>query len=222
MTTLFNRNGFKINKKSSELYELEYETKNDFIYSSLNIAEQEVSKEDKSGRTIVEFRCKSVETYEQLMARHEGLLTYDMCETLLLNIGSQCILLESNGFVYADLDVSNLISFDNGEKFIYLDENIFAKNSKKSFMLDKLVEKSTFSSPEFLSVTTLPMQVHSSSWIYSLGAIVFYSLTQHSETQRLREEEIRHLMQSIQDTKLYFCLSRMLYHNYHMRSFLFI
>ena len=222
MTTLFNKSGFKIRKIKDGLYDLEYETKNEFIFTSLNIQKQIVTKIEKSGKTNVEFRSDSVKTYPQLMARNDNVLSYSMCLQLLLNIGSQCIVLENSGFVYADLDVSNIITFNNGEKFIYLDDVIFEKNSKSSFVLDKLVNKSRFSSPEFLNVTSLPSQLHSNSWIYSLGAIVFHSLTQLSETQSMREQEIMVNLQSIQDTKLYFCILRMLYHNHNMRKFLFI
>ena len=222
MTTLFNKGGFKIRKIREGLYDLEYETKNEFIFSSLNIQEEIVTKIEKSGKTNVEFRSDSVKTYPQLMAKNENVLSYSMCEQLLLNIGSQCIALENSGFVYVDLDVSNMITFNNGEKFIYLDDVIFEKDSKSSFVLDKLVVKSRFSSPEFLNVKSLPSRLHSNSWIYSLAAIVFYSLTQLVETQSMREEEIREKLQSIQDTKLYFCISRMIYHNHNMRKFLFI
>ena len=222
MTTLFHKSGFKIRKIRDGLYDLEYETKNEFIFTSLNIKEEIVTKIEESGKTVVEFRAESVETYPQLMAKNENVLSYSMCEQLLLNIGSQCIALENSGFVYVDLDVSNMITFNNGEKFIYLDDVIFEKDSKSSFVLDKLVVKSRFSSPEFLNVKSLPSRLHSNSWIYSLAAIVFYSLTQLVETQSMREEEIREKLQSIQDTKLYFCISRMIYHNHNMRKFLFI
>ena len=222
MTTLFNKSGFKIRKIRDGLYDLEYETKNEFIFTSLNIQDEIVTKIERSDKTNVEFRAESIETYPQLMSKHGNVLSYSMCELLLLNIGSQCIALENSGFVYVDLDVSNMITFNNGEKFIYLDDAIFEKDSKSSFVLDKFVEKSRFSSPEFLSVASLPSRLHSNSWIYSLAAIVFHSLTQLFDTQSMREEEIREKLQSIQDTKLYFCISRMIYHNHNMRKFLFI
>ena len=117
MTTLFNKSGFKIRKIKDGLYDLEYETKNEFIFTSLDIQEQIVTKIEKSGKTNVEFRCDSVKTYPQLMARNENVLSYSMCQQLLLNIGSQCIVLENSGFVYADLDVSNIITFNNSSGF---------------------------------------------------------------------------------------------------------
>ena len=131
MSTIINKSGFKIIKKKESLYELEYSKENELIISSLNIQEQIVSKEEKTDKISLEIRTNSIESYPQLLSRHSNVLSYDICEALMKDIGSQCILLENKGFVYADLDVSNLISFDNGEKFIYLDENIFAKNSKK-------------------------------------------------------------------------------------------
>ena len=54
-------------------------------------------------------------------------------------------------------------NINNGEKFIYLDDVIFEKDSKSSFILDKLVDKSRFSSPEFLNVKSLPFRLHSNS-----------------------------------------------------------
>ena len=222
MSTIINKSGFKIIKKEEGLYEIEYNKENELIISSLNIQKQIVSKEDKIDKVSLEIRTNSIESYPQLLSRHSNVLSYDICEALLKDIGTQCILLEDKGFVYADLEVSNIITFNNGEKFIYLDEKIFEKNSKVTFILEKPIEKTNFSSPELLAISKIPSQVYSKSWVYCLGAIVFFSLTKEIGTQRLREEEIKLKLQAIQDTKLYFCLNRMLYHNHRMRVFLFV
>lgn len=222
MSTIINKSGFKIIKKKEGLYELEYDKENELIISSLNIQEQIVSKEDKTDKISLEIRTNSVESYPQLLSKHSNVLSYDICEALLKDIGSQCILLENKGYVYADLEVSNIITFNDGEKFIYLDENIFEKNSNVTFILEKPIERTNFSSPELLAVKKIPSQVYSKSWVYCLGAIVFFSLTKEIGTQRLREEEINSKLEPIQYTKLYFCIIRMLQQNHRMRVFLFV
>ena len=222
MSIIFNKHGFKIIKKKDDLYQLEYNKENELIISSLNIQEQIVSKEDKSDTVVIDIAINMVESYPQLLSRHENTLSYEICENLLKDIGSQCIMMENNGIVYADLEVSNIISINNGNRFIYLDDNTFEKNSKTTFILNKFVERTNFSSPELLKVSKLPSQVYSKSWIFCLSAIVFFSLTKEIGVQRLREEEIKSKLESIQDTKLYFCLLRMLQQNHHMRAFLFV
>jgi hypothetical protein len=222
MEQIFNNDDFKINKINQELYNLTYPIKNDFIFSSLNIQDKILSKNEKDGEFIIEFKSSSVDNLPVFLSKNKDLLNYDICLKLLLDIGTQCIKLEENNIVYANIDISNIISIDNGNIFIYLDANIFDKINMNKFNMNKYVKKTIFSSPELISVSKLPSIVSSVSWIYSLGAIVFYSFTANNNIQRLKPHEIRREIQSIQDTKLYFCILRMLEYRDYNRVFLFI
>jgi hypothetical protein len=222
MEEVFINDDFKIYKKNDELFNFTYSVKNDFIISSLNIQDKIRSKIEKDGDFVIEMKASSIEELPTFLSKNKNMLNYDICVRLLLDIGSQCIRLEENNLVYANIDIRNIISIDNGDVFIYLDNNIFNKINKKTFNMNKYVEKTIFSSPELLSVNKLPSIVSSVSWVYSLGAIVFHCLTSNRNIQRLRENEIKREIQAIQDTKLYFCLLRMLENREFFRVFLFI
>lgn len=224
MNTLFNNDIFSITKINDKNYIIQYSKENDFIFSSLNIQEFIRSKEDSEDGTMVSVHLNvdSIETLPQMLSKKSGFLSYDTCVKMLLHIGTQCLQLQESGYVYASLHIHNIVVLNDGEVFLYLDNLIFGIERKNMFTLDKYVKKDSFSSPELLSVPSLPYKLYSTSWVYSLGSIVVFSLYSVSNLQRLREEEIKSIIENIQDTKLYFCILRMLEKNYYKRLFLFV
>lgn len=240
MSVIFNNDEFRISKIKDNEYTISYPIEKQFIISSLNIQElihdskQEIF--DKSGHetskdregihdteyTSIFIYSSSIETLPQLLSRKKNLLDYDSCVKLILNIGTQCLQLEEQGLVYPSLDIRNIISLNDGEYFIYLDNTIFKKRENSTFNMNKYVEKTIFSSPELLGTSKIPAILPSVSWIYSLGSIVFHCLTKHRAIHELDEDQLKYEIQHIQDTKLYFCILRMLQQDIYYRVFLFV
>ena len=153
-----------------------------------------------------------IDTHENLMKKRKGLLRYETTEKIMNDIGSQCLLLKNMySMVYATLNSNNIISINEGDKFVYLDFKLFSLHNAddQTFILHTPVTRDVFSSPELTAMSEIGKPLTIKAWIYSLGSICIYSLTGIKEVLGLNTEEIKKRIDFIQDTPLYFNLIRM-------------
>lgn len=221
MTTIYNQSNFKIQKKYNNTYTIRYNNEDTIFFSSLVFKRKFTQQEINDDTTTVTFNAKSVETLKQMVSKQNGYLSYNDVVHFIHDIGTQCVNQEKKGVIFSGINKDRIIVIDD-IYYVLLDTDIYAKTDENTFTLERTPFKNEHSSPELLSLATLPNTLHRTSWMYSLASLCIDLLFQQHKLQNKRETEIKTLIESIQDTKLYFCLLRMLQKNPMNRKFLFV
>lgn len=221
MTTIFNQSNFTVKKIKEHSYTIEYMNEDSLFFSSLMFKKDIVETNVKDKTTQVMFNATSVQTLNQLVTKKEGYLSYDDVVNFIHDIGTQCVNQEKKGVIFSGINKDNIIVIDD-TYFLLLDTDIYAKQDETTYIIHKIPYKDMNSSPEILSLAIIPGSMYRTTWMYSLASLCIELLLQQTEIHSKRETEIKTIIESIQDTKLYFCLLRMLLEDPVKRKFLFI
>ena len=224
--TIFNNDYLQISKIDENEYILSFQ--NDEFYelqqSSYHLDSfiKDTKKEDGVIKhTIV---AESVQTLTQMLSRKHNRLSYGESLQMLLTIGKQLTMLETEQrHVFNSLDMKNIIVL-NDDLFIYVSNvNIFNIDDSNMITIDYSVEKTRFDSPTQDSQTKLPFSIHKNSWLFSLGAIVCFSLTGNEYSYQIKKNPTYiHLLRQIEQLPLYYTILRCVEDEPEKRVFLHI
>lgn len=224
--TIFNNDYLQISKIDENEYILSFQ--NDEFYKlqetsyHLDSFIKDTKKEDDVIKhTII---AESVQTLTQMLSRKHNRLSYGESLQLLLSIGNQLTMLETEQKrVFNSLDMKNIIVL-NDELFIYVSNvNLFNIDDSNMITIDYPVEKTKFDSPTQDSQERIPFSIHKNSWLFSLGAIVCFSLTgnEYSHTIKKKTTYIQ-LLRQIELLPLYYTVLRCVEDEPEKRVFLHI
>lgn len=187
----------------------------DTDYKSLKIIAKKIT-------TFSEYRLfLKKENHVERMRYQEVLL-------LLYYLGCQIKYLfekEEYGFIKIDLD--NILVIDDN-KFIYVSTNDLYELDGSSLIISKPFELNinSFISPELKEIKEIPSKIHFKTYIYSLGILSIFCLTNENDFLNMeydeKEKRITELLKPIEETKLYWAIKRTLDDDIKNRSLIII
>lgn len=187
-----------------------------------------MKKTNETSETIeYDIECDSIQSMNQYRSKKKGLLKYLEILRCSLTIGEQIKEFEKNEITTPYIDIDNIIVIDS-EKFIYMNEeylNIEYETQNKNeaiINIEKLYEKQFLMGNELFNIKSIPAKINSKDWIFSLGILCIYLLTNKEDSQNKTVKQYSNMIEMIQDTKLYFFILRCLEENPKKRKYLFI
>lgn len=202
-------------KTDDEQYKLIVDEDN--IYNSLFIDSFKSLYRDINSDDIID--CKSIVLFRNYLLLKLNRINYTECCDLLKNISKQIYYIESQGYSIVDIDIDDIFVVENDDGINFYIGNTQYINELNiedlSISINTLIEKRMFSSPEILNLEEIPLSINHNSWIYSLGLLCIFSLNNRVIGDRDGDgenllEDIKLSIDNIEDTKLYYCLLRML------------
>lgn len=200
-----NQYRFVIQDKNSDFWKF-------FPWKQLNI----IDTKFEGNITKVIFRAESVQTLKEFIAAKANRISYDDALQLFLNIGDQLESLEKQGMGIPNFDIKDIIVV-NGNQFFYINQGqimVISKNNKMFVTFP--IKKNSFAAPSLQKLKSLPGQLPYQAGMFSLAALVVYSLTNDSDTNY----EV--VLESIWQTPLYWALMRCLQEDAEERVYLMI
>jgi hypothetical protein len=221
---LFSNNSVKIEKINDTMYEFVFNNtdENDLLIRSLYELNLGLVKTE-ANEDVEKYHldCGSIQTLEQFRSKKSDLLDYNSVLNCCLMVGDQMNYFLKYGFISPYIDIDNIIVIDD-IFFAYLNDN-FVDVSEDGYMeIGQLYEKHILMGHELYNLKSLPGRIHVNDWIYSVGLLGVYLLTNSSDLQNKSHEKYGQMIEMIQDTKLYFMLLRCLYKNVNERRYLYI
>lgn len=241
----------KIEKIGESKYTFEFKNvdESNLLIRSLYELKLELKKiQENEAHMLFEINCDSIQTINQYRSKKHNLLTYNDTLNCCLMIGDQMKFFYRNRSIPPYINIDNIIVIDDKRYFFMNDDFIeievdgikshiessaaAADESNKEFniykknigfvQINKPYTKHFLMGNELFNLGSLPSYIHSNDWIYSLGVLGIYLLTDDVELQNKSHQYYLKLIEMIQDTKLYFMLSRCLYKHPQERKFLYI
>lgn len=228
ISTIFNNDFFTIQKVDSISYSILFnrdylffiEPMLTFFNIQYSLANVDDAQNDEHYIKLL-FTCDSVQTFDQLFRKKDSRLQYTDVQNLIIHLGNQGNIMESENYIMSFFDEKDIIVFDDN-KFLYLGKNFHFINDDDSITIDYPIHNFAFLSPELISISTLPTNISSSSWLFSLGLLAIYAISGNNDINGKDFNFYKNCIENIQDTKLYFCILRCIHTNIKLRKFLFI
>lgn len=230
---LFRNTLVKIEKIMDTKYEFEFikNEKSALLIRSLYMLGLGLNKIEDGDEEIERYEliCDSIQTLNQLRSKKGDLLGYLPTLNCCLMIGDQVKLYLKNNVVCPYIDIDNILVIDDAV-FIYMNEEFNElegavgddeDDTNKYIEIDKPYDKHFLMGNELFNLVSLPGKIHHTDWIYSLGLLGVYLLTNNNKIQNIPHEKYAELIEMIQSTKLYFMLLRCLYKKTYERKFLY-
>lgn len=195
--------------------------------SNLQFLDYKIERNDgKVERNNYSFQiqCDSMITLEEFLERKLKRLSYNDSLQLLIQIGSLVSNLNNNVFLGLPYLHINMISvIDDQFFFIHDFSELVEINKSNGFMeITKPLKKNIFFSRELSSIKTLPAYIPSNSLLFSLGTLVIYCLTNNKDIYLRSPKSYASIIDSIENTKLYYALLRCLNYDYRKRTLLIV
>jgi len=232
MNQIFNNRNFNIYKdlKEKNFFSIKYDNKYELIINYLKTKNYDISDKKNDGdesdenddnqdiSSIFLSNINNIQTLKQKLENNMYMLSYNDIEKLLLSLGNQLTYLERNNYTFPFFDIENIIII-NDNFYLYLaDIDLLKIKNNNNIEILFPYKKTIFFSPNLLSLTEIPSYVPSNSWIYSLGVLATFCLTNNSDLFNKDISHFENLLQNIQNTKVYYCIKRCIREN----DFLFI
>lgn len=216
-------NNFLINHTSYNNFNISNE-KNDI--EKINILFDSLVKTQLLFPGIIEnkqlsFKAVSIEylTKTHIKTEHDYI-------NLMESISSQLFYLEKKGYTFYGFDLKDIIIIDKNI-FIILNTSYLKKINKDTLSLQftSPFKKPFFSSPEIVSITSIPSQISYKSIYYSIGSLIVYLRFNQNllfDNKVTTENEIEETIEAIKYTRLYWFLKRCFEKNIDDRYLLYI
>lgn len=197
------------------------ETKSYLFIQSLYKLDISLKKIDETTDTLTyQFVCNSLEILPQYIIKNKNRLQYLDVLHCCLMVGDQMKFLEENGVSSPQINIQNILVI-NQSMFMYMNED-YIPIIDGFINIDELYEKYFLTSFDLFNVVSLPGSIHHNNWVSSLGLLGIYLLTNNEDLHNKSHQYYKDLIEMIQDTKLYFMLSRCLYKHYKERIYLYL
>jgi hypothetical protein len=148
----------------------------------------------------------------KLLKKYNGKMPYDLCLQLMKDIGNHIHTLEDLDIGISDIELDDIV-FINDSNFFYINDNKLTNVKKGEMDIIEPIKKSIFFSPEMKKISSIPAKLHSRSLYFSLAMMVVFCLAGKIEDDAV---------ETIKNTKLYWCIKRMLVNDAKERVFLII
>ena len=162
-----------------------------------------IKQTTEDGYKKLEVKAKTIESLKSYLKKKD--LEYDLVLKLMYNVATQIFLLKQidKGITHFSLD--DILIIDE-RKFVFVNSEKITKIKFKKLVLNKIIKKNKFVSPELEDVDEIPSEIHYKASIFSLALISMYALTGNYVTL----ENFKDLTDFMYATKLYWCLERCL------------
>jgi hypothetical protein len=219
---IINNKNFKIEKATTFSYFLHVhgENRNPLIISLL-MSKLMPGANYNSNSKEISFVAEKVSTLEELLKTYKDKkMPYNVCVRMIYCISSQLDELEkTHKFLYG-LDLDDILVI-NDDIFLIASTEYLMPMSDKTFTFYAPFEMPFFSSPELLSIKSIPAEVHFKCFYYSLGGLLMHCLFGKTQSQ-IDDAELEKLIDPISQTKMYWFLKRCFASTPSKRSLLFI
>jgi hypothetical protein len=221
---LFTNSSVKIEKIADSKYEFEFSNTDDndlLIRSLYELNLGLVKTEANEDVEKYQLDCDSIQTLGQFRSKKSGLLEYNNVLNCCLMVGDQMNYFLKEGVISPYIDIDNIIVI-NDSLFAYMNTDFVDVIEDIYIEIGELYEKNMLMGHELYNLKSLPGRIHVNDWIFSLGLLGIYLLTNNTDLQNKTHEKYSQMIEMIQDTKLYFMLLRCVYMNVNVRRYLYI
>lgn len=227
MATLFSSTFTKVQKIGDKQYimKINKNEENMIFYKSLQLEDIEHSIEDTDSGIEITLNVGSVQSLPQYVSKQKGFLSYQDCNTIFYDVGNQIMYLERNNYTLVDILPEDILVLDD-KHYIYCGIlNLFSLSDEDNSMVkvNSIVKSGPFSTPEITSLREIPVNIHKSAWMFSLGYMLSYFMTNDVKLMSEKSlETVRESLSAILDTKLYYALLRCCHDRPSERIFLYV
>lgn len=220
MTTVFKKDNCSILKKKDN-YELQIKKINqkfeNFLLESLNINNIVTEKKClKTGICKINFKANNVVPLKKLI-NSKKYLNYDYLSYLFLFLKKQIQFLKENNIGILFLSIDDIVCIQNDKimYFLFLNSNYLFEINENQMLVTKSFEKknpTNFLSPELLNVNSIPFDVNYKCVYFSLASLVAFCINGKKidifNPMNWSADDFKLILQSIENTKLYWALLR--------------
>lgn len=223
MSFILKNDYFHIQKNRRKISFIYHKKLDNIIPSSLQQSGLVHEKREKDGKYFeIEFNNIDCVSYEEYLMSRDGQLSYIDIYNMIQQIGDQLQGIEKHGLSVPFIGPKDIMVFDK-RYFIYLGTNLLPiERDGISLLIKKAYKKTIFFSPEMLAIQSLPNTVTKKSWIYSLGLLCIYSLSNDKSISGKSKVELMTSIDDIEITKVYFCIERCIEPDVSNRYYYFI
>lgn len=235
-TSLFKADTFEIVNLNKSHFIINFEYRNPKLINSLIKTKLISGASCDEIYKMVKFKADNIKSLQQFLdssyEKHgkRGLIVPDIAKMVRSLSRQLHYLLEKENVSPVGYNPNDIIVI-NDEKFLFLGtewmENI--DEDDKIIISSPFHSKDFFISPELLNIKSIPSYIHYKTSYFSLACLVIYAITTEYEFYEdyLREKEPKQILEvlnnhPIQDTRLYFLLSRCLLKEPKERSIIYI
>ena len=220
--------GIDVIKKDNRNYSIQADVQPETLLFWKSLPYEEF-KEDKihekttSTQKIIEFYAQSVQTLGQFLARHSYRLSYQQLLKLLKNVGDQLLYLERNAKTILFFSLEDIIVVNNSFFIFINSDKVYdvSKEGKVEIMAPLEVLDNSFFSPELDAIKSIPTRVPYQVSYFSFASLLTFCLTKQNVLS-VGHQRIKHVLQEIYYTKLYWFLLRCFFSDATDRVFLFL
>lgn len=227
MVTLFSSTFTKVQKIGEGQYvmKINKNEENLIFYKSLQLEDIEHSVKDTDAGVEITLTVDSVQSLPQYIAKQQGFLSYQDCNSIFYDIGNQILYLERNNYTLVDILPEDILVLDD-KHYIYCGIlNLFSFSDEDNSMVkvNSIVKSSPFSTPEITTLREIPVNIHKSAWMFSLGYMLSYFMTKDAKLLSEKSlDVVKESLSAILDTKLYYALLRCCHDIPSERIFLYV
>ena len=212
MVLIYETSQISINKKNKDEFVLhikDWDGKYKKFWVNFPIAwfrliKDKSNKDSKSREYTI--RAHKMEMLDGFVKKHKY-IPYDICLSMLRDIGNQIQSLEMFNIGIPFLKLSDILVVDSKHFFIVNTDRILPL-SNSTITISTPYKRTPFFSPELQNLTGIPSNVHWKSSYYSLASLIVYCLTHKHILGSI--EVPGEILDKIYATKLYWALMRCL------------
>ena len=240
MSELFSNEYFKIIKKNENIYKIVFYSqniKNKLLIESLIKTKLILGATATNDYTILQFKALSIKSFQEYEEEKINKKKFTIIESanMLYSLSIQLNYLLSNLYTFLGYNTKDIFVIDN--HFLFLNTEYMNKINEKNMISITCPFSPTdfFISPELLKIKILPFDVHFKTIYFSLACFILYVLSKDNLNKN-NDFYIEYLnaddkyfvinkylnLLSINETKLYWTLSRCFAENPSKRNILFI
>lgn len=142
---------------------------------------------------------------------------WDSYVDLIDCLSKQMLYLKNLGYGFYGFGMKDILTID--DKYIIINNDVLKELHNDYIIIDSLIEKPYFSSPEIINMKVLPSRVYYSCEFYSLGSLLVYCLF---GKHLFIEEDVDRVLFPITNTKIYWFIKRCIHEDVKKRSLLLI
>ena len=175
----------------------------------------------KTTKTPNKIKILIDSTLQEQLDKQHNRLHVPQCEQMMSDIHKQMMLLNNHNMSVAYFEIDDIVIIE--KKYYFINDKKILSMINNELVINKMLDNTIMFLPYELnpenSVISLPVSIHSNSYIYSLGLLTLFCLFNTSITTHY---DALNVLNQIVGIELYWCILRCLETNAEKRKLLFI
>lgn len=218
----------RIIEQNKKQYKIVFPPESKILVESIMFLNVNGMTTDKTFHSI-SFYANTIKMLPDFLKTANKYFLYNIAIQMVYTMNIQLSYLIDNGYSFTTFNLDDIIVL-NDETFICINPLYISKlDNRKRIKIIYPFKKDAFISPELNAITYLPYLTSYKSIYYSLGLLTVYVLFNYKDNNNENvnckiniKPQIKDKLKSIENTKLYWCLYRVLQLDQKNRIFVFL